>query len=129
MTEEEVSVLCRFAGLHRNEPHGGRWWDDEGNEVFDFHTSGRSFFRDLNACFKYFTPPLRERSIFASVEDLGDCYLATLKDWGHLIPICADGVWMKEARIILADDQENPAAAFCEAVWKLIKEGDGQSPE
>ena len=46
--------LAEWAGLHRNEPTGGFWWDSEGNLIFDFHKpEEKGFTHSLDQCFKW----------------------------------------------------------------------------
>ena len=94
-------------------------WNEQ-DEDWNIEVVG-DFFHDLNACFKSFTPLLRERGIFAGIEDMGDCYLATLRDWNHSTPISENSP-VRLPKTILADDREEPATAFCEAVLKLVGE-------
>lgn len=53
--------LAEWAGLHRNEPTGGFWWDSEGNLIFDFHKpEEKGFTHSLDLCFKWLVPKVLE---------------------------------------------------------------------
>lgn len=65
MTDRDRKIL-EFAGLHRNEPTGGFWWDKEGNEVFDFHKPGEKI--ALTFIAEYVFPKLIDQDMSITIQ-------------------------------------------------------------
>ena len=106
-TQALENKLLYFAGLHRNEPTGGFWWDEEGNEVFDFHNPNeKGFTHSLDACFKWLVPKLEGlQQIILQLDEGRRWYLGMTVDdkLYENIGFC-------------------PALALCLAIEKLINE-------
>jgi len=99
MKEQELNTeLLEWAGLHHNKPTGGFWWDEQGNQIFDFHNPNEEgLTQSLDACFRWLYPELKKKLSFLELE-------AFMKLWVNSF------VWRNE----------EPALALCLAVEKLI---------
>ena len=108
MNEELNKKLLYFAGLHRNEPTGGFWWDAEGNLIFDFHKPDeRGFTESLDACFKLLVPKVARK--------LANIDLSTDREAMYkLFSLWIEGFWLPREQPI------SLALALCLAIENLI---------
>lgn len=116
MTIELNEKLAKWAGLHRNDPTGGFWWDIEGNEIFNFHKRDERGFTDsLDACIKWLVPKLGKTLI-------GIDFIPPYRKQGEwLCNVEFEKVYM--GRFIIESYRakgETSALALCLAIEKLI---------
>ena len=114
MSNEELNKkLARWAGLHRNEPTGGFWWDSEDNLIFDFHKlEEKGFTGSLDNCFEWLEPELYERGYRYKLERM---------ESGHLMVIVKLSIsYISEPVTHVTDD--TASLAFATAGGRLIDE-------
>ena len=109
MMDDLTRRRLEFAGLHRNEPTGGFWWDSENNLVFDFHNPEERGFDDLNACITHIVPKL---DIFELWQEDGVFAVAKVG--------IAPGEPVTAVEEIRGNPMHSFATAFCGAIDKLI---------
>lgn len=96
-----MDKILEFCGLHRNEPTGGFWWDNEGNLVIDRHQNQEL---DMNFFFQYVRPKL----------------LSVSMSWSN----GARCLWILELTVDNRAEgfSDDPNKAWQEALGKLLEE-------